>query len=342
LKQLLITPRNRQLFSELLRSTNNKQQTNEQVMKVLKTIIPICLLLTMISAESFGQPAERRISRTEYVDTWNSEAVRQMLAHGVPASITLAQGILESADGNSSLAKYANNHFGIKCHGWQGGSFIIDDDHPNECFRKYENAGESYKDHSMFLKTRGRYDFLFDLKTTDYRGWAKGLRKAGYATNPKYADLLIQIIEDHNLTRFDQMRKVPHLTPKPQEVDIIKLKYVEHKIKVHHNNIKFVIVKEGDSFYKIAKEFELGLWQLYKYNDLGKKDVLAIGDVVYLQPKRNKAKAAHHTVKEGETMRSISQKHGIKLKNLYKKNDMKRGAKPEVGQKLYLKKSIKN
>src|SRR5690606_33030948 len=144
--------------------------------------------LFLIGASTvYAQPAERRISRESYIEMWKDEAIRQMHEYGIPASITLAQGILESANGNSALAKYANNHFGIKCHEWQGSTFIQDDDTKDECFRKYESAEDSFKDHSVFLANRKWYSDLFQLKVTDYKGWAHGLKKAGYATHPKYA-----------------------------------------------------------------------------------------------------------------------------------------------------------
>lgn len=274
----------------------------------------------------FAQPAERRISRTEYVDQWSDVAIQHMHEYGIPASITLAQGILESASGNSSLAKYANNHFGIKCHDWQGDGFYKDDDKKDECFRRYLNASESYKDHAEFLKNRSRYASLFELKTTDYKNWAKGLRKAGYATNPKYADLLIQIIEDHELYLYDQMmpmqQPVASLDQQKQEQIV---KYQWHKVIDHYNKIKCVKVKEGDTVYKIAKEFDMNMWQIYKYNDFEEKqDILKVGAYVYLQPKRNKARKNHGTIKVNEdinTLREISQLEGIKLKKLVKKND---------------------
>lgn len=149
-----------------------------------------------ISTLIFAQAGSKRISREEYINTYKDDAIEEMQRTGIPASITLAQGILESGDGNSALARYARNHFGIKCHSdWKGATFTMDDDAKDECFRKYKHALESYKDHSDFLTGRNRYAFLFELKLTDYKGWAHGLKKAGYATNPKYPKLLIDIIE---------------------------------------------------------------------------------------------------------------------------------------------------
>lgn len=300
----------------------------------------IILGLVLFFESGFSQPAERKISREEYIETYKDEAVREMLRTGIPASITMAQAILESGDGNSPLARYANNHFGIKCHSdWTGKTFYVDDDKPNECFRKYHSVLDSYKDHSDFLKNKSRYAALFELKITDYEGWAKGLKKAGYATNPKYPELLISLIEKHSLYELDRLGKVPPKKHK-KETPTIEMEAPKRLVKIHNNNIKYTIVKSGDSFFKIANEFDMALWQILKYNDLNKSDIIHPGDVIYLQPKRNKAKEEFHTVKKGETMREISQEHGIKLKKLYKKNNMIQGTSPQVGQKLSLRKKL--
>ena len=285
-----------------------------------------------------AQPAERRITREEYIETYKDDAIREMMKSGVPASITLAQGILESGDGNSPLAVYAKNHFGVKCHsGWTGESMRLDDDEKNECFRKYETVYESFRDHSDFLVTRSRYDFLFELKITDYKGWAKGLKKAGYATNPKYADMLIMLIEKNDLNQFDNYAKVPPRKLSKKRSSKLLASTSTQTIKLH-NHIKYIKVKKGDTYYRIAQNYEMNLWQLYKYNDLNKGDVLKVGDIIYLQPKRNKSKETFHIVKQGETMRSISQLYGVKLKKLYKKNLLIFGTQPNVGDKIFLRK----
>jgi len=268
-------------------------------------------ILCVVVISTIAQPAERRITREEYIETYKDDAIREMQKYGVPASITLAQGILESSDGNSPLAVYARNHFGVKCHNnWKGETMHLDDDKKNECFRKYETVYESYRDHSEFLQTRSHYEFLFDLKITDYKGWAKGLKKAGYATNPKYADLLIQIIEENNLDQYDRYAKVPpkKLT-KQRSSDVLASTSASRIIKLH-NKIKYIRVKEGDTFYRITKDYNMNLWQIYKYNDLNKSDVLKVGDIIYLQPKKNKAVEEFHIVKASETMRDISQMYG--------------------------------
>ncbi len=294
-----------------------------------------------------AQPSGKRISRAEYISMFKDEAIKEMHRSGVPASITLAQGILESGDGNSPLARKANNHFGIKCHSdWTGPTFRQDDDKKNECFRKYKHVLDSYHDHSEFLKKR-RYAFLFDLKPTDYKGWAKGLKKAGYATNPKYPQLLIRIIEQNDLTQYD---RAP--LPNKKKQDKRKLAKQEndassssssrssskHRVLKHENNIRYIQLQKGDVVDEIAREFNMGEWQLYKYNDLDKDERLNSSGKLYLQPKRNRAKQDYHTVKAGETMWEISQKYGVKLKKLYKKNRMSRKEEAKAGQKLYLRK----
>ena len=303
----------------------------------MNKILLISFFLFFNWVYSQAQPADRRITREEYIEKYKDDAIREMMKSGVPASITLAQGILESGDGNSPLAIYAKNHFGVKCHkGWTGESMRLDDDEKNECFRKYESVYESFSDHSDFLVTRSRYDFLFDLKITDYKGWAKGLKKAGYATNPKYANLLIMLIEKNDLSRYDNYAKVPprKITKKRNPKALATKNFRTIKL---HNRIKYIRAKKGDTFYKITQDFDMNLWQVFKYNDLNKSDILKVGDIIYLQPKRNKGREKLHVVKKGETMRGISQLYGVKLKKLYKKNKMFVGTQPNVGDEIILK-----
>jgi len=302
---------------------------------------------------------------------WKDEAIYQMALHKIPASITLAQGILESGDGNSRLAREGNNHFGIKCHEWQGKVIIEDDETKSECFRKYDNARDSYEDHSAFLQ-RKRYESLFALETDDYKGWAKGLKQCGYATNPKYPQLLIGIIEEFQLHKFDEegarfIRKnelperpggstVPAVIKK--EETIASNKKTKHQkgekatgderatititnnreVQLSENHIKYVVAKAGDTDEKIAEDFDTTPWLIRKYNDLENGEKLKEGQVVYLQPKRNRASEKAHTVQKGENMWSISQKHGIKMKRLYKLNLMPAGAQPKAGEKVKLRK----
>lgn len=304
-----------------------------------KKLAILAMTLLCLFQNVIAQPAERRYSRKQYVERWKDEAIAQMNAYGIPASITLAQAMLESGDGNSPLAKYANNHFGIKCHEWTGETFIIDDDLRNECFRKYENAEESYNDHSLFLKNRSRYDALFSIAVTDYKGWAHGLKKAGYATNPQYGYLLIQVIEENNLQQYDKELTFSHKRVTETKEPTITVGYKSRTVKVHDNNIKFIIAKNGDTPFKIAKEFEMGLWQIYKYNDLNKNEGIKEGDIVYLQPKRAKAKFEFHVVEKNDTMKNISQMYGVKLGKLYKRNEIKPGEELKVGTVIYLRKS---
>ncbi len=275
-------------------------------------------------------------------------AVRQMKQHGVPASIILAQGMLESDNGNSTLAVKANNHFGIKCHKtWNGPKIYHDDDAKGECFRKYSSVEHSFRDHSEFLRGARRYAFLFDLQPTDYKGWAHGLKKAGYATNPRYGEMLIKIIEDNRLNRFDSGVVVEVESPTKGmgqriDADNFTIDLFRERGVFMRNRIKYIKVKEGDSYQSLTKELQLLPWQLAKYNDIDRNAMLEPGQELYIQPKRRKAEVNHafHVVEEGETMWSISQTYGIKLKKLYQKNRMVEGTEAEVGQKLYLIKRI--
>lgn len=308
----------------------------------LFTILATLIQLIVFTGFGQSQPSEPRISKQDYISLYADQAVKEMHASGVPASITLAQGMLESDYGNSPLAKYAKNHFGIKCHkGWNGPTFIQDDDERNECFRKYYDVYDSYRDHSEFLRTRDRYDFLFDLKTTDYKGWAKGLKKAGYATNPKYAPLLIRIIEENELYKYDQVVKLPdtEMISEVKEVEFkteVPQQLSVRSVNVSGNNIKYVVAKSSETPASIAKSQQMGLWQILKYNDLDKGQSIMAGDIIYLQPKRNYATVDYHTVEVGESLRSISQKYGVKMKRIIKMNDLTYDYAPEVGDKLKL------
>lgn len=299
------------------------------------------LMLVQLQAQS--QPSEPRMTRTDYIEKYREQAIREMHSSGVPASITLAQGMLESDYGNSPLAKYANNHFGIKCHkGWEGPSFIQDDDEKNECFRKYYDAYDSYRDHSEFLRTRERYATLFELKTTDYKGWAHGLKAAGYATNPKYADLLIKIIEENSLSAYDEIIKAPAMTEvaeiRPTHKNTTPKVLAVQQIQVSENHIKYVSAIKGDTPESIASRYNLGAWQILKYNDLKKNQSLVEGDVIYLQPKRNYAHATSHQVREGESLHDISQHYGVKMKQILKLNQKDATYVPSPGDELKLRK----
>ncbi len=287
----------------------------------------VILFFTLTSADS------EKMTRQEYIKTYHKIAQQKMVEHGIPASITLAQGILESNCGNSTLARKANNHFGIKCHNdWNGPSVRYDDDKKNECFRKYKTVEQSYEDHTLFLKGKQRYDFLFELKITDYKGWARGLKKAGYATDPKYPEKLIKIIEEEELWRFDKGLNGEFEEPqKVAKPGILRDVF-------YTNNVRYVLAKEGETLTSLTQEFGMRSYELPTYNDLPKGSPLIAGERVYVRPKRGRTSKDHpfHRVEGSQTMHEISQLYGIKLKSLYRKNNMEEGDEPLPGQVLFL------
>jgi hypothetical protein len=281
-------------------------------------------------------------SRKEYIQKYKDLAIAEMKRAGIPASITMAQACLESGDGNSRLAVKANNHFGIKCHeDWKGKKIYHDDDEKNECFRKYPSVIDSYRDHSDYLMDKSRYDFLFDLNPTDYEAWAKGLKKAGYATSPTYASALIKIIEDFQLYELDKAaagKEHPgkkHKTAK--DTAVIGRKIYER------NRIQYILCRKGDSFENLTLEFGKLPWELPRYNDLPANAALDSNQLVYLQPKRNAAEPGKrtHALKEGETLHEVSQLYGIKLDKLTEKNQLPADSIPPAGTVLQLRKSVK-
>ena len=301
----------------------------------------ILLIFSLMTTNAVGQNG-RKYSREEYVQLFKKLAIRQMEKSGVPASIIIAQGMLESDNGNSTLAIKANNHFGIKCHkSWSGPTIFHDDDQKGECFRMYSDVENSFSDHSDFLRYTKRYAFLFDLKPTDYKGWANGLKKAGYATNPKYAEMLVKIIEDNNLYLLDQGVDIAVASPKKLQVAeadtyLVDI-YRNHQAK-ERNGVTYIIVKAGDSVESLAKELEMMRWQICKYNDLAEDAKLVPGDEIYTKPKKRKAAKEFpiHVCDTGETMHHISQASAVKLRLLYKRNGMKPGHEPEAGQEIFL------
>jgi len=317
---------------------------------MLKTIsLVLFILLTGVLL------AQTNTARKNYIEKYKITAVEKMLEHGIPASITLAQGILESGAGKSSLAQDANNHFGIKCHkDWEGATYIMDDDKKNECFRKYKTAAESFEDHSRFLTTRSRYAFLFEYKVTEYKKWAHGLKKAGYATNPKYAHLLIKVIEENELYKYDKIKNLKELgikekPPKKADEPIIishssgatqdfkPVSVSESKRLIYENEgVKYVLAINGDDYFKVASEFGVYAWQLRKYNDATKKTIIKAGDFIYLEKKNKKARIKFHIVQRGETLRNICQKYAVQVKAIRKKNGIKKGAKIPDGERLKL------
>lgn len=297
----------------------------------------------------------------DYINAYSDLAMSEMKRSGVPASITLAQGMLESDYGRSSLAKLGNNHFGIKCHNdWKGPTISQHDDRRNECFRKYKRPEDSFYDHSDFLRSGSRYEFLFDLDPGDFKSWAHGLKKAGYATNPEYANLLIRKIEENGLYKYDrgysasvarQIGKTQAKTNQPaakpgtaveppaQEGAITFGAVMARVPRVMENNkLQYIIVKDGDSREKLENDFQLLKWELPRYNELNEDFRPVPGQILYLQPKRDKAEPGkeYHTVTEGESMYSISQKYGIRLSSLLELNRMSDATSPAAGQKIWL------
>ena len=275
--------------------------------------------------------------RKAYIEKWSSVAVSEMNRSGVPASITLAQGILESGSGKSELALKGNNHFVIKCHDWKGETIHFDDDRKNECFRKYPHAEASFRDHSDFLRYRDRYKFLFDLESSDYRGWAFGLKRAGYATDPKYPEKLISLIEEYNLTRFDRVKSVP-VTPAELETPV-KIRESENpsgsaadetyvfrlsRSRYSHNKVPFIYLGERETLADVAKSYDLFVRELLRFNDVDSPDALGPGSVVYLQHKKSRAakRVDKYVAEGGETLWEVSQRFGVRLKSLMKRNNL--------------------
>ena len=275
------------------------------------------------------------LSRSEYISSWKKIAVDQMIQYKIPASITLAQGILESGNGNSKLAKEANNHFGIKCHGWKGDKIYKDDDAKGECFRSYRNAKESYKDHSLFLTKNSRYKSLFNYNIKDYKSWAKGLKKAGYATNERYADLLIKIIEKANLHHFDKNILAIDDISAPQ---LVSNNYSK-RVKTYSNRVRYIVANSNDTYYKIAINNGLTLRQLHRYNNMStNKSTIEKGDVICLTPKKRHSKKEVYFINKKMNLIDVSQNTGLKLKRLIILNEI---SNPEdqlnIGSKILLK-----
>ena len=290
--------------------------------------------------------------RQQYVATYAQIAVDEMNRSGIPASITLAQGILESGDGQSDLARKSKNHFGIKCHkDWTGERVYHDDDEKDECFRKYKNVRFSFEDHTDFLVRGSRYDFLFDLDLSDYKGWAKGLKKAGYATSPSYADHLIKIIEAAELYAYDDLQvntlqvsvrnapddKGTKVNQRNRVVRGNKKKFVIHRVKHLTGISPFIELKSVESIEAVADSMQMRLAVLLDINDATWETIFQAGDRVYVDYKKSNAQQKWMKVVFGQDMRRISQAYGIKLKKLYKYNNYEVGQQPKVGEQLRLK-----
>jgi hypothetical protein len=273
-----------------------------------------------------------------YIEKYAPLAIDEMYRTGVPASITLAQGLLESGNGLSELAVKGNNHFGIKCHNtWTGAKVYHDDDRKGECFRKYDSPEESFRDHSDFLRYRDRYKFLFDYELTDYKSWAYGLKSAGYATDPKYPEKLIRLIEEYELYIYDSMQpgesedEALHIPDSPAQLEQARpltdgqrevFRFALSRQMYSQNGVPFVYAEEGETYESIAKSYRLFLKEILKFNDLQQNEELLPGTVVYLKKKK---KASHpgldrYVVEEGQTLREISQRFAVRMKDICRRN----------------------
>ena len=350
----------------------------------------ILILLALATLAAGCGPAARTLSsdsdgsvffgagdspQEKYIARYARIAVSERKRSGVPASITLAQGMLESGNGLSELAVRGNNHFGIKCHDWTGQKIYYDDDRKGECFRKYRTPEESYRDHSDFLRYRDRYKFLFDFRVTDYKSWAYGLKKAGYATDPSYPQKLINLIEEYDLSRFDKVSKISKNTvpdqsqvasgnsrpandvsedapvpATPSELEA-PVPVSDRRGKTMHlsltrqlfsqNGVPFVYSVEGETYADIAKYYSLFLGEILRYNDLdGADGELSPGTVVYLQPKKSRAarQVDKYVAEGGESLRDIAQRYAVKMKSLMKMNSMDEERELLPGEMLTLRK----
>ena len=322
----------------------------------MKLYIRLLIVFILFSTNVFciqGQVKKqaRVPSFEEYINKYKNLAIQQQKEYKIPASIKLAQGLLESAAGSSRLARIGNNHFGIKCkEEWRGGRMYHDDDAKNECFRTYKSAEESYLDHSLFLANRKYYVSLFDLNIYDYKGWAHGLQKSGYATDKSYGEKLIRIIETYELYKYDKA-KPQDKTYISDEIYEIRLNiqdsnkdYPESlywKRRIHQTNgIHFITVQANDTYDIIAYDTRLKRKKLLKYNEVTIDHKLNSGDILYLQAKKKYASKENntHTIKGGDSMHSISQLYGMRLKSLYKLNKLKEDYIPKPGDILKVRK----
>lgn len=334
------------------------------MMKCLASFFATLLLLQL--------PAQQKADIQKYIDQYKQAAIEEMVRSKVPASITMAQGILESGAGTSVLSRNSNNHFGIKCkENWTGAKYYYDDDAPQECFRVYNTVAESYADHSDFLLTRSRYAPLFQLPLTSYKYWAYGLKEAGYATNPKYASLLIGYIEDYKLYELDQLavamieEKEKLLKQPPVELTasaqphskVIVSDVAKHeKETAHHtatvtetkvetntareeytvNGLRAIKALGNEDPFKIAYEYNIDYSQIMLFNELNTGDRFKDGEYVFLQAKKSRGADRAYTVKAGESMRDIAQKHGVKTRDLYLRNQMKMNEQVYPGETVSL------
>ncbi|MDR1344815.1 MAG: glucosaminidase domain-containing protein, partial [Tannerellaceae bacterium] len=293
----------------------------------MKIIIAIVYIFSSFASAPIVDETQAKTPTYEnYIRKYGALAIAQQKKYHVPASITLAQGLLESGAGQSELARKSNNHFGIKCHtGWYGDKVYYDDNEKDECFRKYKNVEDSFEDHSIFLTGRSRYANLFKLSPKDYRGWAKGLQESGYATDQAYANRLIKLIEDYELYHYDSGSMASASNDMPVKEKAKKEKKASFVIKIpvfNTGGLKYIMARDSDSFESVAEDTGLTSEDLKKFNEVPDDFPLQKGDIVYIGNKKAKASKPNydHVVQIGESMHSISQKYGMKMRNLYKLN----------------------
>lgn len=306
--------------------------------------VVLSVFTLLVAVASLGQSAKYE----SYISKYRHLAISQMREHSIPASITMAQALLESGAGTSTLAVKGHNHFGIKAHNdWTGPVMLKDDDAPDEKFRVYSRDEQSYEDHSLFLKRGRRYASLFTLSVTDYKGWAYGLKAAGYATSPTYASKLIQIIEDYNLTALDQEALGHHHTkPVVSQTTTTNTPTVNTPVAaaqrpIYFNNRNYYIVANaGDTYESLAKEYDVSARKLRRYNEVDKQYKLQAGDMVYFEKKQKQAakeyKKKYHVLQVGESLYKVSQLYGVRLKTLYNINRYAPEHTPKVGDRIRL------
>lgn len=307
----------------------------------------------------------------EYINTYKELAISEELRTGVPAAITLAQGILETESGQSDLVKQSNNHFGIKCkNDWAGATVYHDDDTKSECFRSYKSAEDSYRDHSDFLKNRPNYAFLFQLDATDYEGWAKGLRKAGYATSNVYGQMLIKLIVTNHLQDYTLMaiQKLQGNNMQPQSaitandntieeetipaasIQPVTVKAAQTTIETptalypdgvfEVNQTKVLFAEAGTSLFALASNYKIAYPKLLEFNDMKPKEILEKNQLVYLAKKQKNGASLYHVVLSGETLQDIARAEGVRLESLTEYNHFTDNASLQAGTKIYLQPAV--
>ncbi len=321
----------------------------------MKKSIKYILTTTLCLVAAMAVMAQSRITREEYINRYKQIAIDHMERYGIPASITMAQGLLESDSGNSLLSKSSNNHFGIKCKSnWTGATVTHDDDEKGECFRAYPSVEESYRDHAEFLDNSPRYDSLFAYSSTDYRSWARGLKAAGYATAPHYADLLIKLIEDNNLSLLDKEDGEELYAEKSTEdshqydsttsgdIDPNNFQTTINSHKGYNiyrvNGKNYILTKQDDSYETLSETFRISASSIRRFNELDRDHTFVKGEMVFIEGKDRhyKGKLKDHEVIKGETLHSISQIYGIKSSSLRRLNDMKRKDEVREGRAIIL------